>query len=90
MGLNLYTQSLRDAGADRADDLVRIQNANGQTSRHPREGKPEWNFACRVSEPPSSLLIDIVVERKRNADGVCPCGFRVIGNEETNVDSVFK
>jgi hypothetical protein len=36
------------------------------------------------------LLIDIVVERKRNADGVCPCGFRVTGNEETNVDSVLK
>ena len=34
-------------------------------------------------------LIDIVKERKRNADGVCPCGFRVTGDEETNVDSVF-
>jgi hypothetical protein len=33
----------------------------------------------------SSPLIDIVVERKRNADGVCPCGFHVSGNEETNV-----
>jgi hypothetical protein len=33
-------------------------------------------------------LIDIVKERKRNADGVCPCGFHVSGDEETNVDSV--
>ena len=37
-----------------------------------------------------SLLIDIVRERKRNADGVCPCGFHVSGNEETNVESVSK
>ena len=41
----------------------------------------------RDANPP---LIDIVVERKRNADGVCPCGLRVIGDEETNVDSVLK
>ena len=57
-------------------------------------------FVCRAYGPPKGLvstgirdanppLIDIVKERKRNADGVCPCGFRVTGDEETNVDSVF-
>jgi hypothetical protein len=40
-----------------------------------------------ITNPP---LIDIVKERKRNADGVCPCGFHVSGDEETNVVSVFK
>jgi hypothetical protein len=44
-----------------------------------------FRAGIRDASPP---LIDIVKERKRNADGVCPCGLRVTGDEETNVDSV--
>jgi hypothetical protein len=44
----------------------------------------------RFTGPKGPLLIDIVVERKRNADGVCPCGFHVSGNEETNVYAFIK
>jgi hypothetical protein len=94
--VNLYTPLLRDAGAKRADASVRIQNRDRLNQPATPRGGTGKRFVCRVNgpfravlEPQNSPLIDIVSERKRNADGVCPCGFRVTGDEETNVDSVF-
>ena len=99
-GLKLYTASLRDAGANAPTPLCEIKARSAKPAGNPARGNREIGLSVvhmdllmvRLSagiwdaNPP---LIDIVKERKRNADGVCPCGFQVIGDEETNVDSVF-
>jgi hypothetical protein len=83
---NLYTPPLRDTGADGADASVR--NSKARTAKPAgllETGNRREGFVCRATGANGSLLIDIVNERKRNADGVCPCGFRVTGDEEANV-----
>ena len=93
---NLYTASLRDAGANAPTPLCEIKARSAKPAGNPERGNREIGLSVAqmdlqrvgiaqkygITSPP---LIDIVKERKRNADGVCPCGFRVTGDEETNV-----
>ena len=82
----LYHASLRDTGASAPMPLCEIQRRD--RLNQPASWKQETGAKVCLSRDRSlkgSLLIDIVRERKRNADGVCPCGFHVSGNEETNV-----